>query len=561
MRMPRSLLPPPLRGRAGERGRNRTGGAASTPHPLPQGEGVRRLGFCRFLLTWAALLPLAAHAAEVKMAVRTDASSIDPHYHVYTPNAAVFHHIFDTLVLSGPRGQSRPGLATSWKTVADDIWEFKLRPNVTFHDGSPFTAEDVAFSIARAPNVPNSPSSYSQYTKLIDRTEIVDPLTIRIHTKGPAPTLPVDLTQIAIVSKRAAEGKTTSDFNSGLAAIGTGPYRFIEWISADHLTLAKNPTYWGGAEPWDRVTRRAIPGDAARVAALLAGDVDIIEGVPAVDRARIASQSNLSLFECDAFRIIYLHMDSARDVSPGVSDANGAKMDRNPLRDARVRRAVSYAINRQGLTERLLSGQAHPAGQYIPPTTPGASANLPPIPYEPDLAKRLMKEAGWENGFSVVLTGSNDRYPSDAQVTQAVGQMLARIGIKTEVQTMPAAMLFSRGSKLEFSMMLSGWVGSGEASSPLTALMATYDPKTGMGPSNRGRWSNAAFDATLGQALRTLDDTRRNALYARAAEIAVEDMGVVPVYFTVNTWAAKKGLTYEARGDELSFAMSLRPAK
>ena len=515
----------------------------------------------RFFLACAVLLPLATQAADVKMAVRTDASSIDPHYHVYTPNAAVFHHIFDTLVLTGPRGELRPGLAISWNTIADDVWEFKLRSNVTFHNGTPFTADDVAFSLARAPNVPNSPSSYGQYTKLIDRTEIVDPLTIRIHTKGPAPTLPVDLTQIAIVSKQAVEGKSTSDFNSGLAAIGTGPYRFVEWVAADHLTLAKNPAYWGGAEPWDRVIRRAIPGDAARVAAMLAGDVDIIEGVPAVDRTRIASQPNLSLFECDAFRIIYLHMDSARDVSPGISDANGAKMDRNPLRDPRVRRAVSYAINRQALAEKLLSGQAHPAGQYIPSTTPGASANLRPIPFDPDLAKRLMKEAGWESGFSVVLTGSNDRYPSDAQVTQAVGQMLARIGIKTEVQTMPAAMLFTRGSKLEFSMMLSGWVGSGEASSPLTALMATYDPKTGMGPSNRGRWSNAAFDAALGEALRTMDDTKRNALYARAAEIAVEDMGVVPVYFTVNTWATKKGFVYEARGDELSFAMSLRPAK
>jgi peptide/nickel transport system substrate-binding protein len=137
---------------------------------------------------------------------------------------------------------------------------------------------------------------------------------------------------------------------------------------------------------------------------------------------------------------------------------------------------------------------------------------------------------------------------------------LARIGIKAEVQTMPAAMLFSRGSKLEFSMMLSGWVGSGEASSPLTALMATYDPKTGMGPSNRGRWSNPDFDATLGQALRTLDDAKREGLYGRAAEIAVQEMGVIPVYFTVNTWATRKGLVYEARADEQSLAMGLRPA-
>ena len=136
-----------------------------------------------------------------------------------------------------------------------------------------------------------------------------------------------------------------------------------------------------------------------------------------------------------------------------------------------------------------------------------------------------MKAAGWGDGFSVVLAGSNDRYPSDAQVTQAVGQMLARAGIRTGVQTMPAAMLFSRGAKLEFRMMLSGWVGTGEAASPLVALLATYDAKTGLGASNRGRWSNPAFDAAPGAALRTLDDTKRNGFFARAAEIAVEDMG------------------------------------
>ncbi len=165
------------------------------------------------------------------------------------------------------------------------------------------------------------------------------------------------------------------------------------------------------------------------------------------------------------------------------------------------------------------------------------------------------------DGFSIVLASSNDRFPNDAQVAQAVGQMFARVGIKADVQTMPAGMLFSRGSKLEFSVMLSGWVGSGEASSPLTALLATYDPKTGMGPSNRGRWSNPEFDAALGTALRTLDTDKRNVFYARAAEIAVADMGMAPVYFTINTWATRKGLTYAARGDEVSMAMGIRPAR
>ncbi len=507
------------------------------------------------------MVPFAAHAVDVKMAVRTDASSIDPHYHVYTPNSAVFRHIFDTLVQLDSHAMLRPGLAMSWSTVSDETWEFKLRPNVTFHDGSPFTAEDVAFSLARAPNVPNSPSSYAQYTKLVARTEIVDPLTIRIHTKGPAPTLPGDMASIAIVSKRAAEGKTTADFNSGLAAIGTGAYRFVEWVAGNQLILARNDSYWAGPEPWDRVIRRPIANDGARVAAILSGDVDIIEGVPGVDRARLSSTPSLRLHEIDSTRIIYLHMDSARDESPGISDINGNKLTRNPLRDARVRRAISFAINREALTDRLLSGQAHPAGQFTPPDAPGASPNLKPLKYDAVQAQSLLKEAGWGDGFSAVLAGSNDRYPSDAQVTQAVGQMLARVGIKTDVQTMPAAILFSRGSKLEFSLFLSGWVGTGDPSSPLVALMATYDQTTGMGPSNRGRWSNPDFDTALGAALHTLDDTKRNAFYARASEIAVAEMGVIPVYFTINTWASKKAFVYDARMDEITLATGFRPAK
>ena len=516
----------------------------------------------RFVSTLAgvALFCGTASAADVRIGVRTDVSSIDPHYHVYSPNGAIARHIFEALVKSDARGKIVPGLARDWHMPSDTVWEFKLHPGLLFHDGSPVTSADVAFTYGRAPNVPNSPSSFSQYTKSIDHVEIVDTTTLRIHTKGPAPTLLVDLANIGIVP-RANEGAATADYNSGKAAIGSGPYKFVSWSPADKTELVRNPAYWAGAEPWDRVTIRPIAKDGSRVAALLSGDVDMIEGVPGADRSRIAENPAFTLAECDAFRIIYIHMDSARDVSPGIADLSGKPMDRNPLKDARVRKALSMAINREGLADKLLSGQAHPAGQYVPPDVAGASRNLKPLPFDLDGAKRLMKEAGWGDGFSLVLASSNDRFPNDAQVAQAVGQMLARIGIKTDVQPMPAAMLFSRGSKLEFSAMLSGWVGNGEASSPMVALMATYDPKSGMGPSNRGRWSNPAFDTALGNALRTLDEPKRNGFYAQAAEIAVGDMGVIPVYFTVNTWGVKKGLTYDARGDETSLAMGLRVAK
>jgi peptide/nickel transport system substrate-binding protein len=388
---------------------------------------------------------------------------------------------------------------------------------------------------------------------------VIDPRTVRIRTKGPAPTLLVDLESIAILSKAAAEGRATSDFNAGRAAIGTGPYRFIEWQAGSRLVLERNPAYWGGAEPWPRVIFRPIANDGARVAAMLSGDVDMIEGVPGVDRAKLAAAPNLALHETDAFRIIYLQMDSARDASPGLKDNAGNPLTRNPFKDARVRQAISLAINREGLAERLLSGQAKPAAQYVPHYVPGASPTLKPLPFDADRARTLMREAGWPDGFQIGLAGSNDRYPNDAQVAQAIGQMLARIGVKVDVQTMPASQLFSRGSKLEFSAILSGWVGNGEPSSTLVSLMATFDPAKGMGASNRGRWSNAEYDMALQAALRTMDEPKRLALYGRAAEIAIAEMGMIPVYFTINTWATRRDLTYVARGDETSLAMGLRP--
>ena len=508
----------------------------------------------------AALPATAANAqqADIRIAVRTDVSSIDPHYHAYIPNRAISRHIFDSLTAASPRGEVLPGLASSWKLVADDVWEFTLR-DAAFHDGSKLPAEDVAFTFVRAPDVPNSPSSYRTFMKSIDAVEVIDPRTVRIRTKGPAPTLLVDIESIAILSKNAAEGRSTSDFNAGRAAIGTGPYRFIEWQAGSRLVLERNPAYWGGAEPWPRVIFRPIANDGARVAAMLSGDVDMIEGVPGVDRAKIAAAPNLALHEADAFRIIYLQMDSARDASPGLKDNAGNPLARNPFKDARVRQAISLAINREGLADRLLSGQAKPAAQYVPNYVPGASPNLKPLPFDADRARTLMREAGWADGFQLGLAGSNDRYPNDAQVAQAIGQMLARIGVKVDVQTMPASQLFSRGSRLEFSAILSGWVGNGEPSSTLVSLMATFDPAKGMGASNRGRWSNAAYDTALESALRTMDEPKRLALYGQAAEIAIAEMGMIPVYFTINTWATRKDLSYVARGDETSLAMGLRP--
>ena len=213
-------------------------------------------------LAWL-LLAAPAYATDARIAIPTETTSIDPMFHNIGPNMAFSRNIFDTIIAQDDRQRLQPSLALSWAPVDDETWEIKLRPGVVFSDGTPFSADDVAFSYARAPNVPGSPSSFSMYTKAIGTTEIVDPLTIRIHTKGPSPLLPNDLSVLPIVSRHAAEGRTTADFDSGLAAIGTGPYRFVRWDRGGAITLERNATYWGPKQPWEHVFIRPISNGPA----------------------------------------------------------------------------------------------------------------------------------------------------------------------------------------------------------------------------------------------------------------------------------------------------------
>src|SRR6266704_3206659 len=284
-------------------------------------------------------------AADLAIGIGADVTAIDPHYHNLTPNSNVAAHIFDYLVLRDERQNPIPGLAESWRNVDPLTWEFKLRKGVKFHDGSDFTAADVVASLERVPEVPNSPSPFTAYTKQIKETTVIDPYTIRFRTAAPYPLMPTDLTQVAIISRQAAKA-STEDFNSGRAAIGTGPYKLVRYAKGDRIELARHEAYWGGKTPWEKVTLRLLPNDASRVAALLAGDVQAIEYVPTSDVAKIRADKRLTVYKIIADRLIYLHMDSDRDTSPYVIDKQGKPLSKNPLKDARVRKALSKAINR-----------------------------------------------------------------------------------------------------------------------------------------------------------------------------------------------------------------------
>jgi peptide/nickel transport system substrate-binding protein len=502
----------------------------------------------------------AAHAADLSLALSADVTSMDPHFHNLTPNNNVGNHVFETLVAKDARGRLTPALAESWRPVDDLTWEFRLRKGVKFHDGSDFTAADVVFSLDRVPTVPNSPSPFTTYMKQITEKQIVDPLTIRFKTAAPYPLMPNDMGTIMIVSARAAKGASTEDFNAGKATIGTGPLRFVRWQKGNRIELARFDGYWGQKAPWDRVTLRVITSDPTRVASLLSGEVRAIENVPTADLARISKQQDLSVYRIVSHRIMYLHVDSNRDVSPFVTDKAGKPLPKNPLKDVRVRRAISKAINRQALVDRVMEGAARAAGQLMPEGMFGWTPALKPEPYDPDGAKKLLAEAGYPDGFSLTIHGPNDRYVNDDQIAQAIAQMLARIGIATRVETMPSSVYFTRANKLEFSLLLVGWGSdTAEASSPLKALLATYSADKGLGQANRGRYSNPKMDALLQQALATVDDAKREKLLQDATQVAMSDLGIVPLYHQENVWATRKGVAYTPRADERTFAHEFRP--
>jgi peptide/nickel transport system substrate-binding protein len=307
-----------------------------------------------------------------------------------------------------------------------------------------------------------------------------------------------------------------------------------------------------------------ISNSAARVAALLAGDVQMIEAVPTADIPQLSKDARVSLASAVSNRIIYLHLDSHREKnSPFVTDAAGKPLEANPLRDPRVRKALSKMIDRNAITSRIMEGQAQPAGQLLPETFFGTSKRLKPEKYDPEGAKKLLAEAGYPNGFGLTLHTPNNRYINDEKIAQAAAQFLSRGGIPTKVEAMPSAVFFSRGSKLEFSFMLAGWgAETGENSSPLRSLVATFDSARGWGGSNRGRFSDAGVDALLDTALSTIDDTKRGLMLAAATEKAVGELqGLIPVHYEVSTWAMKKGITYKARADQYTLAYEVRSSK
>jgi peptide/nickel transport system substrate-binding protein len=512
----------------------------------------------------ASLFCLGAGAESVlKVGLATEPASLDPQYSTTGATQQASQQIFETIVGRDRFLQPAPGLALSWTQVDPLTWEIKLRKGVKFHNGKDFTAEDVVFSVKRIPLVPDSPSSYKRNVAAIKDVVAVNPTTVRFLLKTPSPQLPLDLSFIYVLPSTTPAEATLDDFNKGKYVIGTGPFKLVEWVRGDRLVVEKNAAYWGKKSSFDKVIFRPIISDPSRVATLLAGDVDIIDQVSPVDQERLRQDPRVSLLSMPAATMMYIHMDTNRDKSPFVKAKDGNPLEKNPLKDLRVRQALSLAINRTALVERVLSGAAEPTGAFVPKGMVGWASDIKPDAYDPEKAKKLLAEAGYPNGFSLTLHGPNDRYLNDEQVAQTIGQFFARVGIDMKVQALPYSVFGTAATNLEYSIFLMGFGNTtGDAARGMTAVLATFDKTSGNGANNRGRYSNPKFDELIKEASLATNAKKRDGFLQEAARVAIaQDHGILPLYFQTTTWALRKGLAYETRMDEYTLGNYVTLAK
>ena len=506
-----------------------------------------------------------AVAAELTIGTRSE-MTMDPHFFWSTPNRAYNVQIYGSLVRLDNSMRTRPMIAKEWSLVDGTTWDFEIDPTARFHNGAKVTAKDVEVSFDRALNLENAAASYKGALRGVESVRAIDGDTIRVKTKEPNPALLHQVAQVSIIPADIAASANQMDFIAGKAVVGAGPYKFVEFKAGDRLVIERNEDYFGPKAKWDRVTFRVISDDAARVAALLGGDVDVIDFVPPVDLARLKQEKDIKVHRGTSDRTMFLIPDVGRDVSPFVTDKEGNALDKNPLQDVRVRKAIAMAIDRDALVARIMDGAGTPANQNVAPRVLGHAPGLPEIKYDLEAARTLLADAGYPDGFGLTIHCTNDRYVNDGRICQALGQMLARLGLDMKVEALPKAVMFPRirdaeGERTSLMLLSFGSGTSGDAGGTLTHTIHTYDKDRGFGTWNVGRYSNNGVDKIIEEAVTTLDADARASLQSKAISMAMADMAVIPLFYNNVIVASRADLEYTIYADQSTVADAATPAR
>lgn len=500
----------------------------------------------------------SAEAQTLRVGAAAEATSLDPQFQNLSSNSQMQAMIWEALMGRDSNSQVYPQLATGYKLIDELTWEFYLREGVTWHNGDPFTAADVKFSIERIPTIEASPGPYTTYIAAIAEVEIIDDHTVRFHTHNPSPTMLLDLGALFIVNHRVTEGATNEDFTSGRIAIGTGKYKFESYNPRQEMVVVRNDDYWGEPGDFERIRYRMITNSAARTAALLSGDVDFIDQVPPSNIPRIEQEPNLYVDRFPSLRSVFLVLDQTGD-GPFAFDNDGNKLPGDVLRDVRVREALAIAIDRDAIVERVMEGAAFASGQFMPEGAPGWVEDIPVKEYNPERAMELLAEAGYPDGFRLTLHGPNGQYPNDVAIVQAVAQYWTRINVETEVVVQPFAGYLGRAANQEFSAWLASWGSStGEAGNTLNSIMRTFDPEINTGAANRHRFSDPELDALIDAMMTEMDPERRLQLMEDSVRMAMEKEAILPLLLLQNVTAMRSDLEKDGRIDARIYPHDIR---
>jgi peptide/nickel transport system substrate-binding protein len=483
---------------------------------------------------------LAAPEGQVVIAQGGDPSTMDPHMHAENFTFAVVHNVFDHLVrrfVKDGRLAHEPGLATSWTNVNPTTWEFKLRPGVKFHNGEEFNAEAVKFSIERVLN-PDQKARWRWAFTDIEKVEVLDPLTVRIVTKAPFPTLITNLAFcMPIVPPKYVREK--GDTHVATNPVGTGPFKFVRWRKDDAMVLEANESYWRGSPKIKTLIFRPIPDESTRVAALMAGEVDIARGVPPNLVKQIADNARTRVAKVPSALNIHVILDTLKE---------------GPLRDKRVRQAINYGVDKEGIIKSILEGNGGAVGGPLTPVMFGFAPDVKPYPYDPERAKRLLAEAGFAQGISLTLNSPNGRYLKDKEVNEAIAGQLTKIGVRTQVVAHEWGTYVSKWPDGLVPMYMIGWAGAWDADGIMFPLLRSGQ--------RFSRWSNPDFDAILDKARRTLDQAERVKLYKQATQLAHDEAPWLFLFHGMDIYGVSRAVAdWEPTSDESTSTVMVQTTK
>ncbi|MCC7276460.1 MAG: ABC transporter substrate-binding protein [Alphaproteobacteria bacterium] len=502
-------------------------------------------------LTLALAVAGAADAKVFRYSTSGDINGLDPHLNNEGPTNAMKNNLYEALIFRDAELKLRPSLATEWNQTSPTTWRFRLRQGVQFHDGTPFTAADVVFSIKRNNHEQSGMRTYS--ASVVD-ARAVDDHTVELITASPDPILDQNLPAVFIMSQAWSEKNNTAapvrgivgnESHANLHENGTGPFRLLDRVADTRTVLVPNPQWWGKPQHnLDRVEFKPIGNAATRVAALLSGEIDMMFPVPLQDIPRLKRSPGVKVLEGPELRTIFLGMDQWRGE---LLDMPGT--GKNPFKDVRVRRAFYQAIDIQAIHKVIMRGASTPTGLMIAPGINGFAKDLNDrYPFDPDGAKKLLADAGYPGGFTVTLDCPNDRYVNDEAICQAVVPMLARVGVTVKLNTQTKSKHFDKigsrsGNNTSFYML--GWTpGTYDAHNMLYNILVTRDASPGSGSNNSGRYSNPKLDELTKQIGSESDREKRQKLIHEAMRLHKEDFGHIPLHQQTLAWGVRDSVAY-----------------